>query len=220
MATPRRAPAGAAGTYDPDVDPITAVITGLGLAGSAGLNAYVPLLVVGLLGRFDVVHLEAPYDGLTSTPVLIVLGVLLAIELLADKVPGIDSVNDLVQTVVRPVAGALLFAGSIGIGTDLPPWVGLVAGLVTAGGVHVTKATARPVITVATAGTGGPVVSMVEDATALVASLLAVLAPLLLVVVAVVTAALVVRWCASASAEHADVRDAALIAADPPTAGR
>jgi hypothetical protein len=164
------------------VDPVTAVITGLGLAGAAGLNAYVPLLVVGLLGRTGVLHLSAPYDSLSDTPVLIVLGVLFAIEFLADKVPGVDSVNDVVQTVVRPAAGAVLMAGSLGIGTDLPPWVGVVAGIITAGGIHATKAAARPVVNVSTAGVGGPVVSLVEDAVSLAASLLAVLAPLLLVV--------------------------------------
>ncbi|MFN8146341.1 MAG: DUF4126 domain-containing protein [Candidatus Nanopelagicales bacterium] len=164
------------------MDPVTAVITGLGLAGAAGLNAYVPLLVVGLLGRLGVLHLSAPYDSLTDTPVLVVLGVLFAIEFLADKVPGVDSVNDVVQTVVRPAAGAVLMAGSLGIGTDLPPWVGVVAGIITAGGIHATKAAARPVVNVSTAGVGGPVVSLAEDAVSLAASLLAVLAPLLLIV--------------------------------------
>jgi len=173
---------------------MTAVITGLGLAGAAGLNAYVPLLVVGLLERFDVIHLAAPYDQLSSTPVLVVLAVLLAIEFFADKIPGVDSVNDVVQTVVRPAAGALLMAGSLGIGTTLPPWVGVLAGIITAGSIHATKAVARPAINVSTAGLGGPVVSVVEDAVSLVASLLAVLAPLLLVVfVAVLVGLLVVR---------------------------
>ena len=161
---------------------MTAVITGLGLAGAAGLNAYVPLLVVGLLERFDVIHLAAPYDQLSATPVLVVVAVLLAIEFFADKIPGVDSVNDVVQTVVRPAAGALLMAGSLGIGTALPPWVGVLAGIVTAGSIHATKAVARPAINVSTVGLGGPVVSVVEDAVSLVASLLAVLAPLLLVV--------------------------------------
>ena len=164
------------------MDPTTAVITGLGLAGAAGLNAYVPLLVVGLLERADVIHLPSPYDQLSATPVLLVLGVLLAIEFLADKIPGVDSVNDVVQTVVRPAAGAVLMAGSLGIGTQLPPWVGVLAGLITAGSIHATKSVARPAINMSTAGLGGPVVSAVEDAVALVASLLAVLAPLLLVV--------------------------------------
>jgi hypothetical protein len=186
------------------VDPVTAVITGLGLAGSAGLNAYVPLLVVGLLGRTGVLHLAAPYDGLTSTPVLIVLGALFAVEFLADKVPGVDSANDVVQTVVRPLAGAVLFAGSFGVLTDLPPWVGFVAGIVTAGGVHATKATARPAITVATGGVGGPVVSLVEDVTALVASVLAVLAPLLLVVVVAVATWVGLRWWRSRRRRRAE----------------
>jgi hypothetical protein len=177
------------------MDPVSAVITGLGLAGAAGLNAYVPLLVVGLLGRFGVMHLSAPYDQLSSTPALVVLGILFALEFLADKVPGVDSVNDVVQTVVRPVAGAVLMAGSLGIGTDLPPWVGVVAGLITAGGVHATKAAARPAINVSTAGIGGPIVSLLEDVTALAASLLAVFAPALLVVaVAVLVWYLRRRW--------------------------
>jgi hypothetical protein len=174
------------------VDPITAIITGLGLAGAAGLNAYIPLLVVGVLARADVIHLAAPYDVLSSTPVLVTLAILLAVEVLADKVPGVDSVNDVIQTVVRPAAGAVLMAGSVGIGTNLPPWVGVVAGLITAGSVHATKAVARPAINVSTAGLGAPVISAIEDAVALVASLLAVLAPLLLAVVVLVVG--IVGW--------------------------
>jgi hypothetical protein len=176
------------------VDLTTAIITALGLAGAAGLNAYVPLLVVGVLGRTGVLDLPAPYDALASWPVIAVLGVLLAIEVLADKVPGVDSVNDVVQTVVRPAAGALLAAGALGIGTDLPPWVGVVAGILAAGGVHATKATVRPAVNVATGGVGGPAVSVVEDVTSLVASVLAVLAPLLLVVVLVVAGVAGVSW--------------------------
>jgi hypothetical protein len=169
------------------------LLTGIGLALPAGLNAYVPLLVVGLLERADVIHLPAPYDQLSSTSVLVVLGVLLAIEFFADKIPGVDSINDVVQTVVRPAAGAVLMAGSLGIGTSLPPWVGVLAGIITAGGIHATKAVARPAINVSTAGVGGPVVSVIEDAVSLVASLLAVLAPLLLVVFVAAVVWVVVR---------------------------
>ena len=60
--------------------------------------------------------------------------------------------------------------------------MGVVAGIITAGGIHATKAAARPVVNVSTAGVGGPVVSLIEDAVSLAASLLAVLAPLLLIV--------------------------------------
>jgi hypothetical protein len=176
------------------VDATTAVLTGLGLATAAGLNAYVPLLVVGLLGRLGFLDLTAPYDSLSSTPALIVLAVLLAVEVLADKVAGVDSVNDVIQTVVRPAAGAVLFAGSIGLLTDLPPWVGVVAGLLTAGGVHATKAAVRPAVTVSTAGVGNPVVSAIEDVVSLAVSLLAILAPILLAVVMLVTGVVLWRW--------------------------
>jgi hypothetical protein len=170
------------------MDVVTAIITGLGLAGAAGLNAYIPLFVVGLLGRLEVISLPEPYDVLTATPVLVVLGVLLVVEFTADKVPVVDSINDVIQTVVRPAAGAFAFAASLGVVSDLPPWVGAVVGLVTAGSVHATKATARPAINVATGGAGGPVVSLVEDAVSLIASLLAVLAPILLIVFVVALA--------------------------------
>jgi hypothetical protein len=191
------------------VDPVTALLSGLGLSGSAGLNAYVPLLVVGLLGRFGVIDLPSPYDSIESTPALVVLGLLFAVEFFADKVPGVDSVNDVVQTVVRPLAGAVLMAGSLGITTHLPTWVGVVAGLLVAGGVHATKAVARPAINVGTVGVGGPIVSTVEDAVAFVTSVLAVLAPLLMVVFVVVVVVVVYRrvsrWRA-ARAESAAAR--------------
>jgi hypothetical protein len=160
---------------------VAAVVTGFGLAGAAGLNAYIPLVVVGLLDRFEVITLADPYDVLSSTAVLIVLGILLLIEVLVDKVPAVDTVNDAIQTVIRPVAGAVLFAASTGAFTSSPDWLLFVAGLLAAGGVHATKATVRPAVNVSTAGVGAPVVSTVEDVVSAVASILAVLAPLLLI---------------------------------------
>lgn len=173
------------------MDVATAILTGLGLAGAAGLNAYVPLVLVGLLGRLDVLDLPAPYDLLESNLVLIALGLLLAVEVLADKIPAVDSINDIVQTVVRPAAGAVLFAGSLSTGSELPPEVGLVAGLLAAGSVHATKATARPVVNVATAGAGGPVVSVVEDVLSAGTTLIALFLPILVLVLVAVFAVVV-----------------------------
>lgn len=175
------------------VDLAHALVTGLGLSGSAGLNAYIPVLTVGVLGRLGVIDLGSPWGALESTPLLIVLAVLLAVEVVADKVPAVDSANDVVQTVLRPAAGALLFAGSVGELTDLPALLGAGAGLVTAGGVHAAKAAMRPAVNVSTAGTGAPVVSVVEDVVSLVGSLLALLAPVLLAIVLVAFVAVLVR---------------------------
>lgn len=158
---------------------VTQLLTGFGLAGSAGLNAYVPLLAISVLGRFGVITLRGPFEILTHPVVIGVTVLLLLVELLVDKIPAVDHVNDLIQTFIRPAAGALVFAAGSGAVSDVPPVALLAAGLVTAFSVHATKAVARPIVHTATLGTGGPVVSLAEDVAAVVGSLLAVFAPLL-----------------------------------------
>ena len=179
------------------MDAAAVLVTGLGLAVAAGLNAYIPLLIAGLLVRFDVVSFGGSYDVLGSTPALIILAVLLVVEILADKVPAVDSLNDAVQTFIRPASGAVLFAAAAsGVGEQWTQALALVLGLVTAAGVHATKATIRPVINVTTAGTGAPVVSTVEDGVSAGLSLAALLAPLLALialVAMVIGAALTLR---------------------------
>jgi hypothetical protein len=158
------------------------LLTGIGLAAAAGLNAYIPLLIAGLLTRFEIIDLAAPYDLLASTPALGIVAVLLAVELLADKIPAVDSLNDVAGTVMRPASGALLFAGALGGDAEWVQALGLIAGLVTAGAVHGAKAPARPVVNVSTAGAGGPVMSVVEDITSVVLTVAAIFFPLLVVV--------------------------------------
>jgi hypothetical protein len=126
--------------------------------------------------------------------VLGVLTILLLIEMTADKIPAVDSINDGIQTFVRPVAGAILFAASAQVITDVHPILSIVSGLLIAGGVHTVKATARPVVTATTAGMGNPVVSVVEDVAAAVISVLAIILPLLTGIVLLVLLFLVLRW--------------------------
>jgi hypothetical protein len=162
------------------MDGLLSVFTAFGLSSSAGLNAYVPLLVVALLARFtDLVTLKPPWDALESWWVIGLLVILLLIEILVDKIPAVDTLNDGIQTFVRPVAGAILFAASAGVITDAHPVLALACGLLVAGGVHAVKATARPVVTGTTAGTLNPVVSTLEDVLAFVVAVLAILVPLL-----------------------------------------
>jgi len=173
---------------------LTGIASAFGLATAAGLNAYVPLLVVALLAKFtSLIVLKEPYNLLTNEWVIIVLLALLTVEFFADKVPAVDSVNDVIQTVVRPVAGAILFAATSNVVGDIHPVLALICGLIVAGGVHATKATVRPVITATTAGTMNPVVSLAEDIGALVIALLAALVPALFIVVATI-AGLVFLW--------------------------
>jgi hypothetical protein len=168
-------------------------LTGTGLAASAGLNAYIPLLAIGLLARYsDLITLPSGWNWLSNGWVILILAVLLAIEVVADKVPVLDSVNDIAQTVVRPTAGGLAFgAGSSSETTTVSDpgaffssghWIPVALGVVIALGVHGVKATARPVVNATTAGFGAPVVSTVEDVGSAVMSVVAIILPILILV--------------------------------------
>ncbi len=179
------------------------VLTAFGLSGSAGLNAYLPLLVVALLARFtNLIHLREPWSALTSGWTLAVLVILLIVETVADKVPAVNHVNDVIQTLVRPAAGAILFAASSNVIADIHPVLAMVCGLLVAGSVHVVKSAAvRPAVTAISAAPSGGVatlpanilVSTLEDVVALVASLMAVIVPAILAL-ALLIAVLTLAW--------------------------
>ena len=149
-----------------------------GLSTSAGLNAYIPMLMVSVLGRLGWLDLGEPFNIMESWWVIGLLSVLLLVEIFVDKIPAVDSVNDMVQTLVRPAAGALMFASQANIITEVNPLVAVVLGIMLAGGVHATKATVRPVVTAASVGTGNWAVSIIEDVTAFFVSFMAILVPL------------------------------------------
>ncbi|MFF3864969.1 DUF4126 domain-containing protein [Micromonospora sp. NPDC001898] len=166
------------------------VLTGTGLAASAGLNAYIPLLTMGLLARYtDLIDLPSGWQWLGNGWVMVILAVLLTVEVVADKVPVVDHVNDVVQTVVRPTAGGLAFGAGSSSETvtvsdpghffSSSQWVPVVTGVLIALGVHLLKSAARPVINATTAGVGAPVASTAEDATSIVMSLVAIILPVL-----------------------------------------
>ncbi|MEU7821211.1 DUF4126 domain-containing protein [Catellatospora sp. NPDC049133] len=169
------------------------LLTGTGLATAAGLNAYIPLLVIGMLDRYtNLINLPSTWSWLSNGWVLLILAVLLAIEFVADKVPVVDSVNDVVQTVVRPTAGGMAFAAGTGSETVTVTdpsalwtqklWIPIVIGLLIAFTVHGAKATARPVMNVATVGMAAPVVSTVEDGASAGLSVVAIIVPFLVII--------------------------------------
>ncbi|KLO62084.1 membrane protein [Dermacoccus sp. PE3] len=173
-----------------------AALTGAGLSAAAGLNAYIPFLLVALLARFtDVVNLPAGFEWVESTWAIVIGAVLLIGEVVVDKIPALDSVNDALGTVVRPASGAVVFAATAAA-ADLDssawmtdhPWAGLIGGAIVAGIFHTGKAAARPVANAGTAGFAAPVLSTAEDAAAVTLSLAAVFAPVLALVLLLLVA--------------------------------
>ncbi|BBY82487.1 DUF4126 domain-containing protein [Mycolicibacterium pulveris] len=169
------------------------VLTGLGLATAAGLNAYIPLLALGLLSRFtDLVTLPHGWAWLENGWVMAIVAVLLVVEIVADKVPALDTVNDAVQTFVRPTSGGIVFGSGTAAQTSAVTdpgafaqsgqWIPVLIGVVVALGVSLTKSTVRPAANVATAGVAAPVLSTVEDAASVGLVFLAILVPVLALV--------------------------------------
>ncbi|EHB49925.1 hypothetical protein MycrhDRAFT_5312 [Mycolicibacterium rhodesiae JS60] len=182
------------------------LMTGFGLATAAGLNAYIPLLAMGLLSRFtDLITLPHGWSWLENGWVITIVAVLLAVEIVADKVPALDSVNDVVQTFVRPTAGGIVFGSGTAAQTAAVTdpgefartgqWVPIAIGVVTALVVHLTKTTVRPAANVATAGVAAPVLSTLEDIASVALVFIAILIPalVLLALIAMVWAA-VALW--------------------------
>jgi len=176
------------------------LMTGFGLATAAGLNAYIPMLLMGLLSKFtSLITLPSGWTWLENSWVMALIAVLLAVEIVADKIPALDTVNDTVQTFVRPTAGGIVFGSGTAAQTAAVSdpaefartgqWVPVVIGVVTALVVHLTKTAVRPAANVATAGVAAPVLSTIEDFTSVSLVFIAILIPALVAIVLIALAA-------------------------------
>ena len=170
------------------------IISAFGLSSSAGLNAYIPLLVVSLLAKYtDLVKLSSTWDAMTSWWVIGTLIFLLIIEIVADKIPAVNHVNDIVQSFIRPTAGAIVFAASASNITHVNTVLAIIAGLFISGSVHAVKSLAiRPAVTAATGGAANVPVSVAEDVTSTAVSVLSVIVPIIAACLLVIIITIVV----------------------------
>jgi hypothetical protein len=163
---------------------ILAVLLGLGLSASTGLNTFIPLLLVSAAARFNIAGIELgqKFDWLTSDVGLTVLIVASIVEIVADKVPAIDHFLDSIGTFIRPAAATVATA-SVLTGVDVAPTVaaivGFIVGTPTALGFHTLKAGTRVASTATTMGCANPVLSLIEDVISLAFSVLSIFAPIL-----------------------------------------
>jgi hypothetical protein len=171
------------------------IFTAFGLSVSAGLNAYIPLLVVSLVAKYtDLITLNSPWDALTSWWVIGLLIVLSLVEFFADKVPAVNHFNDAIQTFVRPAAGAIVFAASTNV-AEINPILAMAAGLFIAGGVHAAKSVAvRPAVTATTGGAGNVPVSILEDIVSTTLSILAIIIPVIIAAIIILITTWIIWW--------------------------
>jgi Domain of unknown function (DUF4126) len=172
---------------------LTSLLSAFGLSTAAGLNAYLPLLVVGLLGRYtNLIHLSEPFSLLSNPVVLLLVAVLALLDFVGDKIPAVDHALHAAGLIIAPIAGAILFMAANGQAGAVSPLLAAICGVLLAGGTHSARATARPLATVGTAGLANPVLSFIEDVTSLVLSVVAIVLPVLAFLLVVLFAILIV----------------------------
>jgi hypothetical protein len=146
------------------MDTLATIAIALGAGWASGLNAYAAILILGSAQLLGLVTLPHDLQVLASPWVLGVTAILFALNFLADKIPLVDSVNDMLQTVVRVPAGALLAYGAAG---QLSPEVAVIAGLLggtLAAGSHVAKTGTRALINTSPEPFSNIAASLTEDA--------------------------------------------------------
>lgn len=128
------------------VESLSAAALAGGMSWASGLRLYMTLFMAGMLGRMGWLDLPPALEVLQSTWVLSVAGLLLVIEFLADKIPGVDSAWDAIQTFIRIPAGAILSVAALG--QMDPAWtvVAALLGGTLAASAHFTKAGSRALI--------------------------------------------------------------------------
>ncbi len=169
----------------------------MGSAWLSGINLYVTVLTLGLLQRFHVAHLPGDLSYLSHTWVLVVAGVMYAMQFVADKIPAVDSVWDMIHTFIRIPAGAILAATAF---AHFDPSIRIIA-LLVGGGIaltsHGTKAATRLAANTSPEPFSNVGLSLLGDAVTLGGTLLMAVHPVLLigiVLVAVILSVLFFRW--------------------------
>jgi uncharacterized membrane protein len=158
----------------------------LGSAWTSGINLYATVTVLGLLQRFGATKLPGGLEVLDNWWIIGIAGFLYLVEFVADKVPYVDSVWDVIHTFIRVPAGAVVAYAAT---SNLDPSVAVIAGLLGGGlafSSHGTKAALRATANLSPEPVSNWALSFIEDGIAIIGSFLAVFAPVLIAIVLVV----------------------------------
>jgi uncharacterized membrane protein len=173
-----------------DTNILYAVLLGLSLAASTGLNTFLPLLMLAGAAHFKVLDASQVLNGsfawIASGGALTALALAAVVEVVGDKIPAVDHLLDGFGTLARPVVGAFA-AASVFTNADpaMAALAGLVIGAPTALGFHAAKAGTRAASSATTLGVANPVLSTIEDIVAVLFPIVGLVAPLLVPVVLV-----------------------------------
>ena len=170
-----------------DIELITAITLGIGLAASAGFRVFVPMLVASIAAYFGILPAQVSFAWLGSWPAMICFGSATIIEIVAYYLPWLDNLLDTVTTPLAVGSGTLLLTSVLPIDNDMVKWA---TGFIVGGGISGTVQTGTVLTrlgsSATTAGVANPIIATGEDAAAVGASVLSLFIPLIVVSVLLV----------------------------------
>jgi hypothetical protein len=179
------------------VDLLTTLSRTLGLSFAAGVNLYATVAILGLASRYQWVDLPEQFRVFNNNWIIGAALVLYLVEFAADKIPWVDSVWDVVHTVIRPAGAALIAVASIGHAQPALQVVAALAGAGLASGSHLAKAGTRFGANTSPEPLSNWILSLSEDGFVVVLGLSALKYPLAAAVIVIVGLAVIVmsaRW--------------------------
>ncbi|MCH5597653.1 DUF4126 domain-containing protein [Niabella ginsengisoli] len=164
-----------------DVQTITATALGIALAACCGFRVFVPMLIAGLAGKFELFHFAESFHWLSTTPALICLAAATLFEIVAYYIPFIDNILDTIAAPMAAIAGTLLATSVLPIESEWLKWVtGIIAGGGGAGLVASGTGLLRLLSSKTTLGTGNAVVATGENTAAIGGSILSFVIPIIM----------------------------------------
>lgn len=158
----------------------------LGSAWTSGINLYATVSVLGLLQKFSAIKLPGGLEILDNWWIIGVAGALYLIEFVADKVPYVDSIWDVIHTFIRVPAGAVVAYAAT---TEMDHTATIIATLLGGGlalSSHGTKAALRAGANLSPEPVSNWILSIVEDIIAFLGTIAAVFAPFVIAIVLVI----------------------------------
>ena len=165
------------------MDVFSTISLALGSAWTSGINLYATVTVLGLLQKFGATKLPLGLTVLDNWWIIGVAGFLFLVEFFADKIPYIDSIWDVIHTFIRVPAGAIVAYAAT---NEMDPTVSTIATLLGGGlalSSHGTKAALRATANLSPEPVSNWALSLVEDGIAIGGTVLAVIAPVLIMII-------------------------------------
>ncbi|MFT4831048.1 MAG: hypothetical protein ACI815_000687 [Psychroserpens sp.] len=166
---------------------IISIFLGVGLAASVGFRVFLPLFALSLASYFGAWDLNANWEWMSSLSALVVFGVATIMEIFAYFIPWVDNLLDSFAIPLAGIAGTAVMVSTVADLEPLVTWtLAIIAGGGTATAIKGASATSRLASTATTGGLANPIISAVETGTALVVTILSLLAPIAAVILVIV----------------------------------